>query len=154
MQTSPGEASEIEETHYPATEPFVVNRRHIRDFAAAAGVDHPACLDVEAARELGYRDLVAPPTYAVAITLEATRQVSQDPRLGIDYSRVVHGGQSFEFSRPLVAGDTVVAQVQLEKTWTKGPIRFVTTRTDLSTHDGLVATAWSTLAERLNNAAT
>ena len=38
-----------------------------------------------------------------------------DPELGLDYSRVVHGEQSFAYERPVVAGDRLVAVATVER---------------------------------------
>ena len=68
----------------------------------------PAYHDPEAARALGYPDVVAPPTFPVVLTMAASRQIIDDPALGMDYSRVVHGDQRFAYTRPVVAGDELV----------------------------------------------
>ena len=65
----------------------------------------PLSHDPVAARSAGYVDVVAPPTFAITITLPAGDQVTQDPELGLDYSRVVHGDQRFLYQRQIVAGD-------------------------------------------------
>ena len=54
-----------------------------------------------AAQELGHDDVIAPPTFAIVVTMRAGHQVIMDPDLGIDYSRVVHGEQRFEHTRPI-----------------------------------------------------
>ena len=40
--------------------------------------------------------------------------VTFDPDLGLDYTRVVHGEQRFAYTRPLLAGDTVVVTTAIE----------------------------------------
>ena len=50
---------------YPAGESYQVGREKIREFAAATKAANPAHYDVQAARKLGYSDVVAPPTFAV-----------------------------------------------------------------------------------------
>ncbi len=71
------------------------------------------------------------------------------PALGLDYSMVVHGGQSFSHSRPLHAGDVVVATTTIESVKTLGGLGMLVTSTDLVTTDGEhVCTAKSTLVER------
>ena len=42
----------------------------------------------------------------------------EDPELGIDYSRVVHGEQRFAHTRPVRAGDALTVIVTLEKVLT------------------------------------
>ena len=49
---------------YPAEGEFEVSREHIRRFADAIGDPNPAYRDRDAARALGYSDVVAPPTSA------------------------------------------------------------------------------------------
>ena len=90
---------------YPPTEPFQVGREAIRDFAASVGAGSPLHHDVEAARAAGYRDLVAPPTFAVIPGQRTDAQFVTDAEAGVDFSRVVHGEQRFVHHRPIVAGD-------------------------------------------------
>src|SRR5436309_7226309 len=86
---------------YPPTEPYEVGREKIREFAEAVGDPNPAYTDPEAAKALGHPDVIAPPTFVFAITFKAAGQVVQDPQLGLDYSRVVHGDQKFSYVRPV-----------------------------------------------------
>ncbi len=88
---------------YPGT--YLVGREKVREFAAAIGEHSPVHTDVAAARASGYSDVVAPLTFAIVLALEASAAVVRDPELGLDFSRVVHGEQSFEYVRPVVAGD-------------------------------------------------
>lgn len=90
---------------YPPTTPYEVGREKIREFAEAIGDANPAYTDIEAAKALGHPDVIAPPTFAFAITFKAAHQVISDDELGLDYSRVVHRDQKFTYSRPVRAGD-------------------------------------------------
>src|SRR5262245_15509755 len=88
---------------YPPTEPYLVGREKIREFARAIGATDAEYHDPAAARALGYADVVAPPTFPVIITMASGRQITDDPELGMDYRRVVHGDQRFAYTRPVVA---------------------------------------------------
>src|SRR5687767_2831621 len=99
---------------YPPTAPYQVGREKIREFATAIGATDAAHHDPEAARKLGYADVVAPPTFPVLVTMAASRQIVDDPELGVDYSRVVHGDQRFAYVRPVVAGDELVCVNAIE----------------------------------------
>ncbi|GAB2619155.1 MaoC family dehydratase N-terminal domain-containing protein [Streptomyces capparidis] len=99
---------------YPPTAPYEVGREKIREFAEAVGDAHPAYTDPEAARALGHPDVIAPPTFAFALTYRAADQVIADPELGLDYSRVVHGDQRFTYSRPVRAGDRLTVTSSIE----------------------------------------
>ncbi|MGP3999164.1 FAS1-like dehydratase domain-containing protein [Streptomyces sp. 8N706] len=90
---------------YPPTPPYEVAREKIREFAEAIGDANPVYTDPDAAKEFGHPDVIAPPTFVFAITFKAAGQVIEDPALGLDYSRVVHGDQKFVQTRPVRAGD-------------------------------------------------
>jgi len=135
---------------YPPTEPYLVGREKIREFARAIGATDPEYLDPEAARALGYADVVAPPTFPIILTMGSShRQIVEDPALGIDYSRVVHGDQRFAYRRPIVAGDALVCVNTVEEITSRGGHDFMTTRSDVSTEAGEpVVTVWAKLVQR------
>ena len=99
---------------YPPTEPYEVGREKIREFAVAVGDANPVYTDPEAAKAYGHLDVIAPPTFVFAVTFAAATQVVQDPQLGLDYSRVVHGDQKFAYSRPVRAGDRLSVTSTIE----------------------------------------
>ena len=134
---------------WPATEPYLVGREKIREFARAIGATDPEYHDPEAARAIGHPDVVAPPTFPVVITMAANRQIVDDPALGLDYSRVVHGDQRFAYTRPVVAGDALVCVNSVDEITSRGGHEFVTTRTEVRTEAGEpVVTVWSKLVQR------
>jgi acyl dehydratase len=130
-------------------EPYEVSRVKIADFADAIGEPSVLCRDREAAVKAGYPDVIAPPTFVIVLSMASAATVNSDPGLGLDYSMVVHGEQSFEHTRPLHAGDVVVATTTVESIRALGAMSMMTTSTDVSTVDGEhVCTAKSTLVER------
>ncbi len=130
-------------------EPYEVSRVKIADFADAIGEPSELCRDSGAARRAGYPDVIAPPTFAIALSMASADQVSQDPGLGLDYTMVVHGEQSFRHSRPLHAGDVVLVTTTVESIRTIRSLSMLVTSTDISTADGEhVCTARSMLVER------
>jgi len=134
---------------YPPTAPYQVGREKIREFAAAIGDANPAYTDVEAARALGHPDLVAPPTFAIVLSMKASHQVVKDPALGLDYTRVVHGDQRFSYTRPIFAGDELLVIVTVEKIRSMAGSDIITTRGDIVTTKGeAVCSAYSTLVAR------
>ncbi|MEN3610473.1 MaoC family dehydratase N-terminal domain-containing protein [Plantactinospora sp. ZYX-F-223] len=134
---------------YPPTPPYQVGREKIREFATAIGAADPAHHDPDAARALGHADVVAPPTYPFTITMAANRQIVDDPELGVDYSRVVHGDQRFRYTRPVVAGDELVCVNTIEEIVNRGAHAFMTTRTEVNTTAGEpVVTVWTKLVVR------
>ena len=134
---------------YPATGTYVVGREKIREFAAAIGDANPAYRDVAAAQALGYSDVIAPPTFAIVLSLKAAEAVMFDPELGLDYSRVVHGEQSFSYTRPIVAGDELQVTTVIESIRSVAGNDMLTTKGVITTVDGEpVATATSLLLAR------
>ena len=134
---------------YPPTEPFEVGREKIREFADAINDLNPVYRSRAAAQELGHPDVIAPPTFAVIITLRAGHQVILDPELGIDYSRVVHGEQRFVHARPITAGDVLQVVLTIESIRQAAGNDIVSTRSDVATVEGEhVLTAYSTLVAR------
>ncbi|UBH25592.1 MaoC family dehydratase N-terminal domain-containing protein [Micrococcus porci] len=116
---------------YPPAPPYQVGREAVRAFADAVQAAHPAHTDVDAARALGYADVVAPPTFAVVVAQRAEAAVVADPEAGIDFSRVVHADERFTHHRPIVAGDELTATVLIEAVKELGGNRMVTTVTEI-----------------------
>jgi len=134
---------------YPPTTSYAVGREKIREFAEAVGAVDPVHLDPEQARARGYRDVIAPPTFAVLIAQKCDRQFIADPEAGIDYSRLVHGAEQFVHHRPITAGDQVVGVLTVDSVKLVGGHAMVTTRSELSTIEGEhLCTATSTVVIR------
>ncbi len=134
---------------FPASEPYEVNRRKLREFADAIGDANPLYRSRAAAQEAGFADVIAPPTFPIVISVAANAKMLADPGLNLNYAMVVHGEQRFEYSRPLMAGDVVTAQSTISSIRSVGSLAMMTTTTEIHTVDGEhVCTAHSTLVER------
>lgn len=134
---------------YPPTDPYEVGREKIREFAEAIGDANPVYTDPEAAKALGHPDVIAPPTFVFAITFKAAGQVVEDPQLGLDYSRVVHGDQRFAYTRPVRAGDLLSVTSTIESIKTLAGNDVLEIRGDV--HDEVgepVVSAWTKLVAR------
>jgi acyl dehydratase len=126
-----------------------VSRVKIKDFAIAIGDPNPAYLDPAAARALGHPDVIAPPTFAIVISFQMGGAIVLDPDLGLDYSRVVHGEQSFSYSRPIHAGDVLVGTPTITGIRDAGRNELLTWEAVITTVDGEhVCTAVNTLVSR------
>jgi acyl dehydratase len=134
---------------YPAEGTYLVGREKIREFASAIGDSNPAYRDVAAAAALGHADLVAPPTFAIVLSMKAMEAVVFDPELGLDYSRVVHGEQSFSYARPIVAGDELAVTTLIEAIRSVAGNDMITTKATITSVTGdLVCTATSVIVSR------
>ncbi|MBV9161160.1 MAG: MaoC family dehydratase N-terminal domain-containing protein [Pseudonocardiales bacterium] len=137
---------------YPAAGTYQVGREKIREFAEAIGDDNAVYRDPSAARACGYSDVIAPPTFAIILTLRAQRVLVCDPELGLDYSRVVHGNQSFTHHRPIRAGDELAATLHVDGVRTMGGNDMLTVRCQITDAAGdPVTTARSVLVVRREN---
>ena len=120
-----------------ATVTFTLDEEHVRRFAAAVGDDGS----------------FVPPTIVTVPEIAAgLDQVIADTELGIDFTRVVHGDQEFDWLRPLRPNETLVATTTIESIRTKGSLEFLTLRTDMrdGSLDGeVVVIARSTMIVRL-----
>ena len=139
----------VEGKTYPETDPYLVGREKIREFAHAVKSTSPINLDVFAAQAAGYLDVVAPPTFAVVIQERSLATVLSDKEADIDFSRVVHGDQRFIHVRPIVAGDELTSQLTVASVKSLGGHSMVTFETKIHDADKqLVCTAVSTLVVR------
>lgn len=98
---------------FPPTPPYLVGREKVREFARAVFADAPLHTDVEAARALGYADVVAPPTFAMVIQDLTLQQLLSEPDSGIVLARTIHAEQKFSYSKPIVAGDELTGQLKV-----------------------------------------
>ena len=134
---------------FEPTEPYLVGREKVREFAAAVFATDPVHRDVVVAKERGFSDVVAPTTFPVVVQDRTLHQLLAHPEASIDFSRVVHGDQRFDYVRPIVAGDELVGQLRVTKIQVLGGHSMVTSETVISTVSGEhVVTATSTLVVR------
>ncbi len=102
-----------------------VEKGQIRRFSEALGDPIPAYVDEEAARAAGYASLLAPPTFPAVLSVNERFRHSLD----LGARSLLHSEQSFEYGRPIVAGDRIVvrnrvADVQ-ERAGPSGPMDVV-----------------------------
>lgn len=108
---------------YPPTR-YAVGREKIREYARAVGETNPLHLDPEAARQVGHRDVVAPPMFAVVYALPATTVPLFDPEVGVDFAHMVHGSQEFRWGPLVVAGDEISTTATVKDIAERGGMGF------------------------------
>ena len=114
---------------YPVTT-YAVGREKVREYAHAVGETNPLYLNVEAAREAGYADVVAPPMFAVVYAGRAITPALFDPDVGIDFPKMLHGGQEFIWGPVVVAGDEITTTTTVKDISTRGGMNFFVFETD------------------------
>jgi acyl dehydratase len=108
---------------------YLVGREKVREYAAAVGETDPRYLDPEAARGAGFADVVAPPMFAAVYCGPAIGSALLDPEIGIDFARLVHGAQEFTWHEPVVAGDEITTETELEDSYERTGLKFYVFKT-------------------------
>ena len=120
---------------FPPTDPYPVSRERIAEFARATGSQ--------------YDGGPAPATFPIVVAFGAMTALMEDPSVGIELHRVVHGEQRFSYQRPVQAGDVLQVVITVESIRSASGNDIVSNRADVRTTDGeLVVTAFSTLVAR------
>lgn len=104
-----------------------IERSRLQFFAKAIGETNPIYTDVAAARDAGYPELPAPPTFLFAAELDSgvTDRLLAD--LQIPIAKLLHGEQGFTFHRSACVGDTVTVRSTITEIYEKknGALEFV-----------------------------
>jgi acyl dehydratase len=108
----PVNANAVGKTYEPTT--YAVGREKIREYARAVGESSPVHLDLQAARDAGYADLVAPPMFAVVYSAPSVGPPIFDTEIELNFAMMVHGGQEFEWGVPVVAGDEITTTASVK----------------------------------------
>jgi len=120
---------------WPATT-YQVGREKIREYATALGIDNPVHLDVEAAKSAGFRDVVAPPMFAVVYSAPALAPAMFDPEVGMNFATMVHGGQEFEWDEPACSGDVITTTAKCLEIYEKDGKGFYVFESNAVNQDG------------------
>ena len=106
-----------------------VEKGHIRKFAQAIGDDNPLHHDEEYAKKSRYGGIIAPPTFVTTLGFESKENLMEG--LDINYARLLHGEQEFEYHKPIMAGDVISFSTTItditEKQGKSGAMDIVTT---------------------------
>ena len=86
-----------------------VEKGAIRRFAEALGDYNPIYYDEEYARALGYPTIVAPPTFPASFHSAADLR----ELLGVAIRSLLHAEQSFDYDRPIIAGDRIYVSTRV-----------------------------------------
>lgn len=122
---------------------------------AAEGTTYePVAFEITEQRVQAFRDLFGgppgvPPTVLTAAEFSVFPYIIGDPELDLDFRRVVHGSQAFEYLRPLLVGETLMVEARIASIRQKGDNGFLTVEMTMRGADGAVAAiARSTMIER------
>jgi len=140
----------------------VIERGPVSTFARAIKDTNPIHQDARAAADAGFDAIPAPPTYLIGASAWGTFPELQPDDPGkspladvlAEYARqgglLLHGEQSFEFTRPIQVGDVLDSETEIVDTYVKGSMTFTvaeTRYTDAGTGE-LVAVARNNFINR------
>jgi hypothetical protein len=107
---------------YPAVS-FEIESERVADFARAIGADSSDGV---------------PPTFAAVYSLGTTApQLFGDEEAAVEFARLLHAEQEFEWQRHPRVGETVISRGRVASDISRRGMRFVTLETDTSDEQGL-----------------
>ena len=119
-------------------EPFAyeVGKEKIGEYARAVGEENPVYFDRDAAQAAGFRDVVAPPMFAVVYSAGSVGPAVLDPEVGINFAMMVHGGQEFVWGEPVCSGDVISTAASVKDISEKGGMGFYVFESVSTNQDG------------------
>ncbi len=126
---------------------YEVGLEKIREYANAIGETERVHHDREAAQEAGFRDVVAPPMFAVVYSAGSVGPGVLDPEVGINLALMVHGGQEFVWGEPVCAGDTITTETSVEDVYERDGRGFYVFQSVSRNQDGqeVVRATWTNI---------
>ena len=126
---------------------YEVGLEKIREYANAVGEQERVHHDRDAAKEAGFRDVVAPPMFAVVYSAGSVAPGILDPELGIDLMRMLHGSQEFVWGEPVCAGDRIETVTEVKDLYEKDGKQFFVFESVSRNQDGqeVVRGTWTNI---------
>ncbi len=136
--------------HYRIRDRYEVGREKVREFARAVQNRHPAHHFEADARKLGWDSVVAPPTFASVIGMSTTQALLDNVLSEYDLSQILQTDQTFHILRPIVAGDVLRSEAEIESIRHLRGNDFITVKaTVIDAENTVVQVGSATLVARL-----
>jgi acyl dehydratase len=98
---------------------------------------------------IGEESDIVPPTFATVAEFTVMPVIVADAELGLDFTRVIHAEQEYEWHRRFRMGETLTARSRIASIRQKAGNGFLTIETEVLDRDGgLVVLARATMIER------
>ena len=125
---------------------FEVGREQVRMYARAVKAEDPSSYDEDAAQQLGYGSLVAPPTFVSIFALLIQQHFFRHVDIGVETMQIVQVDQKFVFHKPMFAGDKLWATMEIHSVEERFGADIVVTRNVCTNQHGeVVLEAYTTL---------
>jgi len=126
---------------------YEVGKEKIGEYARAVGEENPVYFDRDAAKAAGFRDIPAPPMFAVVYSAGSVGPAVLDPEVGIDFAMMVHGGQEFDWGEPVCSGDVITTTTSISDIREAGGMGFYEFESVSTNQDGreVVRAKWTNI---------
>ena len=120
---------------------ITVEAGRLVDFARTTDARNPIYWDEAEAIKAGYSSIPAPPSFLFSLGMLAPEETHVLEQMGVDESRILHGGEKFVYGAPICAGDTIELETVVAEAYEKkgGALTFVVTETQATNQDGVFA---------------
>jgi acyl dehydratase len=115
---------------------YEVGKEKIGEYARAVGEENQVYFDREAARAASFRDVPAPPMFAVVYSWGSVALPAVDPDVDLNFAMLVHGGQEFVWGEPVCSGDVISTVASVKDIHEKGGMGFYIFETVSTNQDG------------------
>ena len=98
---------------------YVVGQEKIKEYALAVGDLNPLYVDPDFAKKSKYGCIIAPPMFVVVFARDSMFSMFEDTELKIDFSRLLHGEQEFNFHKIVKENDTITTYSKIKNIYQK-----------------------------------
>ncbi|MCV7103361.1 (3R)-hydroxyacyl-ACP dehydratase subunit HadA [Mycobacterium palustre] len=135
--------------HYRYPDHYEVEREKIREYAVAVQNDDPAYFEEDASAELGYKGLVAPPTFISVFGYKAQSAFFKYAGITVTDQQIVQVDQVLRFKLPIVDGDKLYCDVWVDSVREAHGTQIIVTKNIVTNEAGdIVQETYTTLAGR------
>ena len=126
---------------------YEVGKEKIREYAFAVAEDNPVYFDRDQAKAAGFRDVPAPPMFAVVYSAGSVGPAVLDPEVGINFPMMVHGSQEFVWGEQVCAGDEITTETTVKEIAERGGMGFYVFESVSSNQEGqeVVRGTWTNI---------
>jgi acyl dehydratase len=126
---------------------YEVGKEKIGEYARAVGEENPVYFDRAAAKDAGFRDVVAPPMFAVVYSWNSAGLPALDPEVDLNFAMLLHGGQEFVWGEPVCSGDVITTVASVKDISEKGGMGFYVFETVSTNQEGqeVVRGTWTNI---------
>jgi acyl dehydratase len=144
-----GLSTDIVGMHYRYPDHYVVEREKIREYAVAVQNDDSSFFEEDAAAELGYKGLLAPPTFICVFGYKAQTAFFKNAKIAVEDAQIVQVDQKLRFAKPIVAGDKLYCDVWVDSMRLSHGTQLIVTKNVITDEAGdIVQETYTTLAGR------